>query len=208
MHNITFDQLRAHMTAAGHRLFMADYKPYNLNLIAIRSASPVLDEFNDLLCIVWQYRGIVNMLRHTVTTDPGLTYLGAGRMENPRGTAVVKAGQYPGAWAYGWHKGYRALQQVGPITVLRDPNRDGLLNPANGFEDTGLFGINCHRAAATGRTSSVGPWSAGCIVHADADEFGVLMEIVRRSVEHWPNQFTFTLLEERNFAQHPNSLTT
>ena len=184
LHHITPEALQAHTTAAGHRLFLADHKPYNLNLIAIRSADPTPDVFNDLLCIMWRYRGVTNLLKHVVTTDPGLTYLGAGRMENPRGTAMVKAGQYPGAWAYGFHKGYRALQQVGPITVLRDANRDGLLNPVAGSEDTGLFGINCHRAAATGRTDKVGPWSAGCIVHQDADEFGVLMEIVRRATEH------------------------
>lgn len=206
MHGISFDVVRAAMERAGHRLFLsADARPYNLNLVAIRSAENEPDTFNDMLCIIWQYKGIVNMLRHTVTTDPGLFYLGE-KMGSPKGTAMVLPGQYPGLWQYGYHKGYRALQQRAPVTVLRDFNRDGELNPVAGDEDTGMFGINCHRAGSRGRTEKIGPYSAGCIVHADADEFGVLMEIVRRAVEHWPNRFTFTLLTESQVFDAPGAV--
>lgn len=195
---ITHSEIVRQMDAQGHRLFVQDHKPYNLNLIGIRTVENVPDAFNDWFVIMWHYGGCWNLLKHRCTTDPGLFYL-SEYMLNPKGTAQVKAGQYPGMWKYGYHKGYRAWQQKAPVTVLRDFNRDGQLNPQDGSEQTGIFGINGHRAKSMGLTTSIGPYGAGCVVHADSSEFSTAMHISAQAIEYWANSFTFTLLEEKTF---------
>jgi len=62
----------------------------------------------------------------------------------------------------------------GKVTV----NRDGNLNQKAGdgtSTQTGLFGVNIHRAAATGTSSRVNGYSAGCQVWATAGDFNAFM---------------------------------
>ena len=197
---ITPDFLTFAAKAKGYTIFEDDSKPFNLNLIGIRSPENNPNVFNDWFISMWKFRGLWNVLKFSCTTDPGLFYLG-DRMLNPRGTAVVKPGQYKGMWKKGYHKGYTALQQKAPVTVLRDFNRDGLLNPEGGSEDTGIFGINGHRARQMSVSESVDGNSAGCIVHASDFDFQVTMEVVTQSIPNWGNSFTFTLYDQNDFRQ-------
>ena len=78
----------------------------------------------------------------------------------------------------GLHRGrYRALVQVNPCTVIRDANRDAILD-YDGPRETGLFGINLHRAAARGSTLTVGPHSAGCQVVQRAHDLAYILALV------------------------------
>ena len=74
---------------------------------------------------------------------------------NPKGYPVTIPGQYLNSWAVGYHKGKRALQQVGPIPVMRTKDQGKTWR-----RDYGLFGMNQHRGAG----ATVKGWSEGCLV--------------------------------------------
>jgi len=135
----------------------------------------------------------------TITTDPGTYWL--NRPINKLGTAVLKPNQWIDRWQLGNHKSdpnHPALVQVGPITVWRDSNRDNSVT-TGGREDTGLFGINIHRANLTGRTMSIGKWSAGCQVFQTKTDLDQLLSICNLYRQQTGNRFTYTLLDENDF---------
>lgn len=80
---------------------------------------------------------------------------------NPKGYPVVNPGQYLNSWAVGYHKGRRALQQVGSIPVMRTKDQGRSWQP-----DYGLFGMNQHRGAG----ATVRNWSEGCLVSQSGHE--------------------------------------
>ena len=113
------------------------------------------------------------------------------------GTAIVKEGQYRVLWRTGLHKGrYFALTQKSDVTLIRDYDRDGVLDYDSGREESGIFGINHHRANAKRESVKIGKWSAGCIVNPHPRLFEIEMEIFRESAQIWGDSFTFTLLKE------------
>lgn len=116
----TFDKL-------GYVFFSLD-KPYNFNLVGIRSNNIESDDFDDIIyCVYKDNNGV--LVEHIIeaTTDPGLYYL-----MNPLttgGTAILCEGQHRGAFQLGLHKGqYKALVQLIPLPVIRDFNKDGILD--------------------------------------------------------------------------------
>jgi len=92
------------------------------------------------------------------------------------------------------------------MTVWRDNNRDIALD--QGPEDTGLHGINLHRAGrGTEAGHHVGKWSAGCQVLPRAEDFDLLMALCRRAAAAWGPRFTYTLLtEEQLWGGNPHGL--
>ncbi len=198
MRNFTIEEILYIMRRKGYRIFDRDNQPYNLNLIGIRNASPVPNSFDDRLYLLWRHNGVWRSKDFPLTTDPGTYWL-----MNPmavQGTAILKEGQYIGLWKLGLHQGkYEALVQAGPCTVIRDANRDNRLD-YDGHEETGFFGINCHRAAAWGTSKQVDKWSAGCQVFADSKDFAVFMALAREAAKAWGDRVTYTLLNERDFA--------
>lgn len=181
-----------------YKIYDRDDLDYNINLVGIRSATLVPNYFDDWFYVFWKYHNQWNKKRYSITTDPGLYWL-----ENPinvNGTAILKEGQYLGLWKIGKHKGkYLALVQANPCTVIRDANRNNQLNYNSGYEETGFFGINCHRATSNGRSQIVEKWSAGCQVFADSKEFDEFMNICQLAAQNWGNSFSYTLLNERDF---------
>lgn len=179
----------------GYATFEQDDKNFNLNIIGIRTIDKTANLFNDRMIILWKYYGYWNSLIFPITTDPGL-YWRKNPM-NVKGTAILKPGQYRGMWAIGKHQGkYDALKQVKDCTVYRDGNRDHILD-AHGETDTGLFGINHHKAGT--HSSQVDKWSAGCQVQPNKQLFEFEMQLFRQAAENWGNSFTYTLLEEKDF---------
>ncbi len=155
------------------------------HLIGIRSQADKPNEFDDWIVVV----SGENLFHFHATTNPGATYL--QKLLNPKGAAVLKPGQYVNTWAFGLHRGkYEALKQVRPVTVWRDADRD--LKSESGAEDTGLFGINIHKAG-TGVTKYIGGHSAGCQVFADEASFNSVMKMCKAT---GLKQFTYTLLNE------------
>lgn len=132
-----------------------------------------------------------------ITTDPGTYWL--NNPLNRLGTAVLKPNQWVDSWSIGNHQGksdHPALVQTSKITVYRDNDKDNLSEM--GKEDVGLFGINIHRSNATGRTMTIGKWSAGCQVFQTKSDFDQLLRICNLYRKRLNNKFTYTLILERD----------
>ena len=176
----------------------ADPKGHDLNIVGIRTADRQANKFNDWLTVFYVFEKVWNCFPFPATTDPGLFYRKSPL--NVKGTAVMKPGQYRGAYMVGKHRGYKALQQKGGITVYRDSNRNETIDTVGMIEETGFYSINIHRADAYRPTVEVGKWSAGCQVVQDPDHFAFLMQLCDRAKEKFADSFTYTLLEESDFA--------
>jgi len=168
---------------------------HDLNLWAIRNdLDPTPNTFNDsLLCAYREKSGRWRCRAWDVTTDPGLHWM--KHLMNPDGAAAIAPGQYRGAWALGKHRRqYEALVQRGPISCYRDANKDSVYDydPSTVVQTQGA-GLNCHKAGAD--SHRVDKWSAGCIVHARADNFYRMMTLARAQVRAGHgDSFTLTLV--------------
>jgi len=185
------------MTSRNYRFF--EEGKYNVNIIGIRNsetADKVTNRFDDLITISykddqdnWQYH------EFDCTTDPGTHWV--ENVMNDKGVAVLVPGQYPKSHKIRKHQGrYEALGQQNPVSVYRDDNRDDIYQMNKATIDTGLFGINIHRATkyAGKKSSQVDRWSAGCQVIAANDDFRLFMKICKKARDVWSNNFTYTLL--------------
>lgn len=188
------DHLIRAVEKEGHLVFKSDTKPYNLNIIGIRSRNRIPNAFDDEICVFWKYDNRWTIRRFKVTTDPGLAYLLDPL--NRSGTAILKEGQYRGAYRFGLHRNtYTALVQSRPVTVIRDFNRDKVLDINSGREQTGFFGINIHRASGSGESTFVNKWSAGCQVFANINHFNEFMKLCRLATSYWGDHLTYTLIK-------------
>ncbi|MBT1711659.1 hypothetical protein KK062_25675 [Fulvivirgaceae bacterium PWU5] len=184
------------MDRLGYTVFRSGKKNYDLNLVGLRSENSTPNAFDDELMAFWKWENRWLLKRYKITTDPGLTYL--TDPENKHGTAILKEGQYRSSHRLGKHKGkYEALVQAKPLTVIRDFNRDKLLDFASGKEQTGIFGINIHRATANGESTFVNKWSAGCQVFARSAEYNEFIKLCKLAIAEWGNSFTYTLLRRK-----------
>lgn len=220
-------------------IFTNDAKPYNLNLWFVRNPDRLANSFNDKLYVFWNHIGW-NIRTFNVTMDPGsIVRL---KPSNPLGVAIVKAPQQPARmWSIGLHQGkYEALVQKSPVTVVRDFNKDKVLDlnypdlkncdfkVSRAFdgsevieyfkgpkliwrENTGLFGINCHRANINGQSINVDNWSEGCqvfqneqILNPDNQQkcysFDYFMHLANLARVNWGNSFTPTFINESDLV--------
>lgn len=172
-------------------------RPGELNIVGIRTNNTTPNSFDDSLNIFYKTaNGKWAFHSFPATTDPGTYWL--KNLMNPQGTAIVKAGQYTGSHGIGMHRGkYLALVQKKPLTVIRDYNRNAVLDFNNGKEQTGIFGINIHRASVYGTTKTVDRHSAGCQVFSNINDFNLFMQLAERHKQLYGNSFTYTLIDER-----------
>ncbi len=192
---ITIQNIQKALLKKGYNLFEDDSKEYNLNLVGVRSKDVTPNTFNDWFTVFWKHAGEWHFYVFKCTTDPGLYWL--NNPMNDKGTGILKEGQYSGLWTLGFHKGkYMALKQKNPCTLIRDYDRDSELDFDSGREDTGIFGINGHRANAHRESVQIDKWSAGCQVIADPDDFEWLINTCKKSSKIWGDSFTYTLLNE------------
>lgn len=190
MKPITPDALIAAMRARGHVVF--ERGELNLNIVGLRAVPGQPNAFDDRLCLLYRTTGHGWILEtFAATTDPGRYYLRAPM--NVRGTAIVCPGQYRGSHAIGTHKGYPALQQVGPLKVWRDANRNEVLDMAGPTHDAVGAGLNIHHAGPASTT--VDRWSAGCQVIARLDDWRRFWTVVQAAAKVWGPRFSYTLLE-------------
>lgn len=173
-------------------------RPYELNIVGVRSPETTPNRFDDAIHVFFKDEsGLWNYHVNKATTDPG-TYWLRNPMQ-PQGTAILAEGQYLNAYQIGMHRGkYEALVQRGQLTIIRDYDRDAVLDFNNGnyMRGTG-FGINIHRASAVGETLTVDRNSAGCQVFASAADFEAFMQLCRRQRDLYGNAFTYTLVDLR-----------
>jgi hypothetical protein len=187
-------RIKALLKYKGHELFS---RPYELNIVGMRSKSMKPNSFDDELHVFyktnplhWEYHVF------KITTDPGTFWL--KNPMQPQGTAILSEGQYKNAYALGLHRGqYKALVQVKPITIMRDYDRNAVLDFYNGKKERGLYGINIHRANRVGKTKTVDRNSAGCQVFENASDFDVFMKMCEQHKSRFGNFFTYTLIDFR-----------
>jgi hypothetical protein len=176
-------------------------RPYELNIVGIRSDSTLPNRFDDEIHVFFK-NGSGKWIHYIfpATTDPGTYWL--QNPMSPQGTAILKQGQYKGAYQIGLHRGkYNALVQSKPVTVLRDYDRNAILDFWNGKPNTGMFGINIHRASVNGTTKSVDSYSAGCQVFANINDFNLFMQLCEKHKQLYGNSFTYTLIDKRAIAR-------
>lgn len=192
----SLDDIRRVMARKGYAFF--ERGDYNVNIIGIRNSLTVTNKFDDTLILAYKVSGEWHVDYIPCTTDPG-----KGPMENPgvKGRAVLKPGQYRGAFSLGLHKGrQKALVQTGPVTVYRDKNGDRTLDYDN--PDTGLFGINIHWSSTTHDSVQVDNWSEGCQVGTGAEDYNVFINLLTESASRYGKTFTYTLLEACDFEEY------
>ena len=196
------EQIKNSVKAKGYKYFTEGI--YNVNIIGIRNSNTngkVTNKFDDIMTISYKCEdGYWHYYEYKCTTDPGDDW-----MDNPmspnKGCAVLKPDQYRGSHKLRLHRGqYLALGQKSPVTVYRDNNRNDKYEFDEASCDTGLFGINIHRATKyAGKTSTnVDKWSAGCQVIASNDDWHAFLDICQMAREEWGNSFTYTLIESND----------
>lgn len=172
-------------------------RPYELNIVGLRSKSIVPNRFDDEIHVFYKVSAL-NWHYHIfkTTTDPGTFWL--KQPMQPQGTAILAEGQYIGAYHLALHRGqYLALTQIKPVTVIRDYNRDAVLDFRNGRKTRGLYGINIHRANRVGTTKTVDKNSAGCQVFENANEFALFLGLCEKHKRLYGNSFTYSLIDFR-----------
>ena len=185
------------LKSKGYRIYS---KPYQLNIVGRRTDTTKANSFDDWIYIFYtnsddDWEGY----KAPATTDAGTYWL-----EKPmqsKGTALLKAGQYVDTYQIDKHrdKYYAVTQRLKPVVVIRDYDRNNVLDFNNGREETGMFGINIHKANASGTTKTIDKYSAGCQVFANADDFNEFMEMAYKQKELYGNKFTYTLIDERTY---------
>lgn len=168
----------------------------NFNVFGIRNSDVQSNGFNDVVGVLYRAADSDPWLRPFwhATTDPGLYY--REHPMNVHGTAMLKPGHYAKAFRIGEHKGQPALVQNAPLTVYRDNNRNKTIDVSRDATETGMFGIDIHRANPVRESVQVDKWSAGCQVVANPHDFAALL---RLCIERG-GPFDYTLWLESDFA--------
>tara|TARA_R110000803_G_scaffold128158_2_gene195544 strand:- start:340 stop:948 length:609 start_codon:yes stop_codon:yes gene_type:complete len=196
---LTVPSILEAMKRAGYVVFQNDSKPYNLNIVGVRATYPKANKFNDMICCFWKYEGYWNLMVSQITTLPGTKWMLDPMNKN--GCAILVPGQYRSAYKLDLHAGkYLALcQRAGNVSVYRDDNKDYNYDYDPATIQTGMFGINIHRASAYTELENVGANSAGCQVFQDPAEYDVFIDVFKKSQEFWGDKFTYTLIEQKYF---------
>ena len=167
----------------------------DLNIIGIRNknvGNVITNKFDDTLVLLyrdslgkWIYK------EYTITTDPGLYYVQV-ELLNPKGTGIMKEGQYLNCYAVDYHASkYLALcQRWGTVKAFRDRNKDNIYDFIN--EESGMFGANIHCAGID--SILVDRWSAMCQVFKRKKDFDEFMQIITTFKNKLNNKFTYTLI--------------
>lgn len=174
---------------------------YNVNIIGVRNLlgdNIQRDTFNDALILIFKENGKWVKKIWDATTDPSLKLLKAP--SNAKGTAILVPGQYKSTYKVDIHNGkYQAVcQRLGNVKVYRDKNRDNKLDMDPSTIQTGMFGINIHRASATSINETIGGYSAGCQVFKSYKDFNEFMKYVNIAKGKYGNSFTYTLITTNN----------
>ncbi|MES2386486.1 MAG: hypothetical protein V4543_00685 [Bacteroidota bacterium] len=189
------------VVAKGWRVFT---RPFELNIVGIRSANLRSNRFDDVMCVFWKDdAGTWQGRQYACTTDPGTFWL-----ENPmqpQGTAFVCEGQFIDCWSQGLHRNqYKALVQRGPMNIVRGLARAEGIDWGNAKVIRGVYGIDLHRALRSGTSYTVDEHSAGCQVLAEAEDFAELMQLADIHASRYGNHFSYSLVDYRLLRRSQN----
>jgi hypothetical protein len=222
----TADNLSKIAAAKNYVIFRNDEKEYNLNYWAVRTKDVDSDAFNDYRVMFWWYKGKLEMVVHNVTTDPGLYW----RLHpmNSAGCGVLLEGQWRGCWTPGLHYGDPALNQLQPVTVIRDFDKDAHIDiiydqiylgkctkkPSyqNGVQTVEYFDqsgakvymlqtgwFGVNHHHAGEDSQKNWNWSAACQVTQKMKDHNEFVSIYSKAVANFGKAITYTLVAERDF---------
>ena len=201
----TREQIQQTVEDKGYKYFHDNLnKGYDVNIIGVRNSKTkgrVTNAFDDTLTISYKIDGEWQYHEFNCTTDPGSHWV--ENILNEKGVAILKPNQYRGSHKLDFHQGrYLALRQKSDVTVYRDNNRDNNYDLNESKTDTGVFGINIHRATGRsgGKSIRVDKWSAGCQVIADNDDWHTFLGICQSAREIHGNSFSYTLIESKDIT--------
>lgn len=173
---------------------------FNVNIIGVRRDKVENKNTFDDYIVVEYYNDKRNLCRYffPCTTTPGKVYL--NKPQNKKGCSILVPGQYRSAFTIGKHKDkYEALIQKLPVKVYRDNNKDNVLNMDPETIESGMFGINIHKAGYS--SSFVNNWSAGCQVFKREYDFDTFMGICHLQANNGlGTTFTYTLIDEKDLV--------
>ena len=198
----TKQQIESTLKSKGYKWF--ENGDYNLNIVGVRNSetlNKVTNKFDDYITLSYKIDGKWQFHCFDCTTDPGTHWV--ENVMNDKGVAILKPGQYRKSHKLRLHGGkYLALGQQNPLTVYRDNNRDAKYNLDESKTDTGIFGINIHRASKYEgkKSTNIDKWSAGCQVIAANDDWHEFLDICQQAREVWSNNFTYTLIESKDLV--------
>jgi hypothetical protein len=200
------NNLRDIIKSAENLGYTIDKRPNKLNIIGVRNSKATSqDKFDDVLAY-FTYDTNGNLIGKVVpaTTDPSTYFLKSPI--NVKGAAILKSGQYKDAYQIGLHRGkYEALVQAKPVTVIRDSDRNSLINYFAPTQ-TGLYGINIHKSTKGKQNEDIIDFdSAGCQVFRNIPEFMDMMRLAQTSRKKYGNSFTYTLIDERDTLKFRNT---
>ena len=208
----TREQIEEAVKAKGYKWFEdANDKGYDVNIVGVRNNKTkgrVTNAFDDHITISYKVDCEWQFHCYKCTTDPGTHWV--KNILNEKGVAILKPGQYRGSHKIRLHQGkYLALGQKKEVTVYRDNNFDANYDLDESKTDTGVFGINIHRATGKkGATSTrIDKWSAGCQVIADNDDWHYFLTICQAAEKIHGNSFSYTLLESNDMNQPKKTVT-
>lgn len=167
-----------------------------INIFGIRNETIAPNAFDDTVGILYATEDGWELVQYDATTDPGLYWL--VNPLNEGGTAILLPGQYKGVYKIGLHKGYKAFEQVGNMSYVRDNDRDKVLDFELMLDIKNIFTANIksniHRANDKWKSVQVDKWSAACQVLADPNEFKSLLDIAEDYIKKGNNNlFDYTL---------------
>ena len=201
----TREQIQQTVEDKGYKYFHDNLnKGYDVNIIGVRNSKTkgrVTNAFDDTLPISYKIDGEWQYHEFNCTTDPGSHWV--ENLLNEKGVAILKPNQYRGSHKLDFHQGrYLALRQKSDVTVYRDNDRDNNYDLNESKTDTGIFGINIHRATGRsgGKSIRVDKWSAGCQVIADNDDWHTFLGICQSAREIHGNSFSYTLIESKDIV--------
>ena len=201
----TREQIQQTVEDKGYKYFHDNLnKGYDVNIIGVRNSKTkgrVTNAFDDTLTISYKIDGEWQYHEFNCTTDPGSHWV--ENILNEKGVAILKPNQYRGSHKLDFHQGrYLALRQKSDVTVYRDNDRDNNYDLNESKTDTGIFGINIHRATGRsgGKSIRVDKWSAGCQVIADNDNWHTFLGICQSAREIHGNSFSYTLIESKDIT--------
>lgn len=192
--NLTYAQIEAVYKKKGYKFFKGDM---NINVGFIRMDDVFTNQYTDIAFIAYQEGGKDILRVYRASTKAGRFY-----EKNPltvadvTGVAVALEGQIKMLFVDGsenWHKSAHLYQIVEPVSVLRDANKNGVID-RNSIVQTGFFGINCHWASGV----TIENWSAGCLV-VPVPDYWNWIDTIRRSCRIYGNTVTRTLLHAKDF---------
>lgn len=188
------DKVKSILFGKGYHIYS---RPYELNIVGVRAKNVISNHFDDEIHVFYRVSALKwNYHVYKATTDPGTFWL--KNPMQPQGTAILAEGQYINAYQIGLHKNqYKALVQVKPLTIIRNYEREAIMDFNNGTRTSGIFGINIHRAMLQGTTKYVDKFSAGCQVFANISDFNEFMNLCEHHRQLYDNHFTYTLIDLR-----------